>query len=290
MREFESQLNVILEKTDTSSKSVKEDIRETQNQIGKVKNDVDELKEQISNSYDLSHEQMKRAEKQQLAAVDQAHSAVQEVLSAMIHQMQISESSLRSITMCGKELKREGTMCDYITSINALITKFMRTNTECVSPITLRWDLDVKINNLNIDTNEARLNTRGGSTGGADPGSGTKTISEFDTPYQRDRKLDGPQPMRRLYYRGEVKGLATYHEHLLIAHDNHDVINITTSERLLGTKEVSSIKNPHGLCVAQGDGTSQQLVVADYDAKCLWWLKLEEQGNNVKLDQAQKHN
>ena len=208
--------------------------------------------------------------------MDQAQRQAQKVLSGDIDRLQATESALYSITMYGNELKNEGTVSDYMTSMNGLISKFARTDMKCIKPTELRWDFDFKSRESILNTSLVRLNARGGSTGGVDTGSGTKPITAFNTEYQT----------------GDVKGFVLYHDHMLIIHANHDVIYIysVAGNNLVGSTKVSGMKNPYGLCVAPGDGATHQLVVADYDCECLWWLRLEQQEGQLKLGEPQKHN
>ena len=101
-----------------------------------------------------------------------------------------------------------------------------------------------------------------------------KDICVFKTEYQND----------------EISGMLVWHDHLLIAHNRHDVIYIYDKEmQLKHSVKVSDMCNPMGLCMIQVEGGTQYLVVVDSFNECLWWLRVEEQADQMTLVDPLKH-
>ena len=94
----------------------------------------------------------------------------------------------------------------------------------------------------------------------------------------------------------EVRGMVSYHNHLLVVHRGDDKLNVYDERGML--KRSIQISSPDKSCVMRCAGDmclvhderdTHSLVISDVGIRRLWWLTIDKQAGDVALGQPHEH-
>ena len=268
MDKFETMLVEVLSQTTENLQAVKKVIISTKQEVTKSQDDIKELKENISQKHRAIHEYMTVLEKHQLAEIDKAYEESQRVMSERSAEQERLEVMLRGISVYGDEMRIQGTPYDFAT--NTMYLK-NRLETEYYDPSEVIWKLDVQLEEWNFDMDNVKMSTQ--KVHKSYPVPESELTSDFSTQYQGD----------------DITCMVCHHDHLIIGHCGHDTIYLYDKKNdIKNSVRITGLLHPQGLCIVQGDKVDY-LVVGDLTGKCLWWLTIEREGEEIKLLEPQRH-
>ena len=276
---YNEHLDQILAQIGVSQQEVQQAKQDLGKQADKVKSDVDTLKKQTSDAYDVIIQHMKKEQQQQLSEIDAAYEQIEKKISETKHKHKMTETKLCSNMLYGKELRRKGTVYDYITNIESIKSRCATLSklSELKCEINTEWD------EWQTDEKGISLITRGYKK----PRAGKTTLE--CNPTKRSKFKTYTTECKKL-----IQGILLWRKHLIVVHWLDDVIYVYDDEmRLENSVKVSGMmlepEQTTVLCVVNGEASTQHLVVVDRFDKCLWWLTIEEQEGHVRLGEAIKH-
>ena len=274
MAGFKSQLDDVLSDTEICLKIVRQAIKATEKKAKNIKADVDDLKQQTSQSYQSIINHVLKLERQHLSDIDKCYQQIEKTLTEIMDNHQTTAAMICSTRSYGERLKQKGTVYDFITNVKSLVDRCNITNSECRQPVEARLDVVINWEECHVGVQGVKMNISDGDLEGG--GGDINQVTPFTTQYQD--------------HYGGVTGIVTCSDHLMVVHYGHDTIYIYDDNmRLENSVKVAGMSSPWGLCLVEGGAATQHLVVADRNGQCLWWLREESQAGHVRLGQPIKH-
>ena len=284
MESFKSDLDKVLSQTDMCLTAVHKAILTTQQQSNKMKNDVDALKKETSSSYKVIIQEIQKQERRHMKKIDDAYQQAQKMIYETMDKQQTTESVLNSIKLYGGHLREQGTVYDYTTNLKSLID---RSQIYVAPPSEIKWEIDVKWGDWNVDTEGVSLSKQCGFLETAEILGNHKDMVEFVTKYNSDNAHPG---------------IAACHGYLLMSigttvegysKDEQLTFPLKHPVRNYGQLRISSRRQAQvmasrsvTLCLVGG---AQYLVFVEKGNSILWWHSLTEEGKCLNLGEPQKH-
>ena len=278
---YKEQLEQILAQIGSCLQEVQQAKIDLSNQADQVKCDVDALKKQTYDAYDVIIQHLKEEQQQQLSEIDKAYEQIEKKISETKHKHEMTETKLCSNMMYGKELRRTGSVYDYITNMKGIKSRY-----ENLSKLSqLQWEINSEWDEWQTDEKGISLITRGYKTTRVG-----KTTLECNPTKHSKFKIYSTEG------KNTIRSILLWRKHLILLHSLDDLIYVYDEEmRLESSVKVPSLRLPHEsnmgmgcLCTINEDADSQYMVLAD-KGDYMWWLRIEEQEGQVKLGEPVKH-
>ena len=228
-------------------------------QAKQIKAGVDVLKQQASRSYQAIINHVQKLERRHSADIDKVYQQIEKKVAQLKIKQQTTEAAICNMRSYTQQLELKVNVYDCITNVKSFVDRCNKTNTECKNLAEVRLDVVVNWEECHVGVQGVTMNISEGDIEAE--GGDIKQFTPFMTQYQGHG----------------ASGIATWRDHLMVVHYEHDMIYIYDNNMVLrNSVKVACMKSPWGLCLVQKEPKTQYLVVADSFDNCLWWLRVEE--------------
>ena len=289
MEDLSGKLDQVLSRTEHYLKAIHKAIEKTQKQTVKVRADVTKLMQKTSVAYRAIRRHVKEQEQRHLASIDECFQQAEKVIAETLDKQETLQDVFHSILLYGQYLSKASAY-DLTTNLRSLVK-----GSEEVSKSVpeLRWKVDLTWSDWNVigDVDRVRLVREGEVNVESDQQLTTVTGQSV---------THGDRDVRQLttfttQCNKAVVGMVSYHSHLFIVHAMHDKLYVYDDRGMLVRSVLISswifwkMRSPGDICLVQGEGNKDSMVINDCDGNCLWWLTTEKQALDVKLGHPQQH-